>query len=565
VLLFLLPFLLHSARDSALSKHAKRARPAHFAISSSNLASSDLVINICQKHFMKMQALIFSAALLFFSAVSTSIDPLTYQENGTSVDVRHILTGDDVHWSTGTVVAFPNSTAFTNATERRVAWEAPSFAAVITPVVEEDVAKAVKLAVQHNIPFLATGGRHGSGVGYGKVHGGLAIDLSHFNYFEVHTNSSIVTIGGSATFGEFQHELYAAGLMLPSGSCSCPGYVGLGVGGGIGRRMGSLGLVSDRILSARVVTATGHILDVSNEKHADLFWGIRGAGANLGVIISATFQAAKASDYAGDGHALTIDLYFDAKSTTAYFEHLGNIAGSLPSNVGGLHLTMYNATVNDAELFVNWVWYGPEAEGHAFISQFLSFGPYLVKNYEYITWDHVIAVAGDGIGQSGLCIKEVYANSYASNLKEFATSTFIDTFAKLAQFYAEYPEGRGSSSNLELFSNQAVAALDKDFDAYPWRDTKGFFTVSAYFDTTAQSNQTLLDIGDTFCRDLRDSWSETGGYAEQGGAIYVNYARGDEPIESVWGDSLPRLAALKKQWDPKNVFAYNNPLPTSYP
>jgi FAD/FMN-containing dehydrogenase len=512
-----------------------------------------------------MRALVFSAGLLLFSPVSSSVDPLTYQQNGTSANLRDILTGNGVHWSMGTVVAFPNSTAFTNATERRVAWEAPSFAAVITPDVEEDVAKAVKLAVQNNIPFLATGGRHGSGIGYGKVHGGLAIDLSHFNSFEVHANTSTVTIGGAATFGEFQDELYAAGLMLPSGSCSCPGYVGLAVGGGIGRRMGSLGLVSDRIISARVVTAAGQILDISNEKHTELFWGMRGAGANLGIITSATFQAAKASDHA-DGYALTVDLYFDAESTTAYFEHLGNIAGNLPPNVGGLHLTMYNATVNNAELFVNWVWYGPEAQGRAFISQFVSFGPYLVKNYEYIRWDQVIAVAGDGVGQAGLCIKEVYANSYASNLKEFSSSTFIDTFAKISQFYAQYPEGRGSSSNLEIFSNQAVAALDKDFDAYPWRDTKAFFTVSAYFDSTALSNQTLLEIGDNFCRELRDSWSRTGGYAQQGGAIYVNYARGDEPIESVWGmEKLPRLAALKKQWDPENVFAYNNPLPTSYP
>jgi hypothetical protein len=307
------------------------------------------------------------------------------------------------------------------------------------------------------------------------------------------------------------------------------------------------------------------VLTVSDKEHAELFWGMRGAGANFGIITSATFQAAKASDHA-DGYALTVDMYFAAESTTAYFQHLGNIAGDLPPNVGGLHLTTYNATAGNAELFVNWVWYGSEAEGRAFISQFIAFGPYLVKNYKYIPWDQVIAVAGDGVGQNGLCIKGVYANSYASNLKTFSSSNFIDTFEKMSQFYAKYPQGRGSSSNLELFSNQAVAALDKDFDAYPWRDSKGYFTVSAYFDDTALSNQTLLDIGDNLCRELRDSWSRTGGYAKEGGTIYVNYARGDEPLESVWGvEKLPRLAALKKKWDPNNVFAYNNPLPTSYP
>jgi FAD/FMN-containing dehydrogenase len=209
-----------------------------------------------------MRALAFLGGLFlsspaFFSPACSSADPLTYHQNGTSANIWTILSGDDVHWSEGTVVAFPNSTAFTNATERRVAWEAPSFAAVITPDTEKDVARAFELAVQNDIPFLATGGRHGSGVGYGKVHGGLAIDLSHFKSFEVHANTSTVTIGGAASFGEFQHKLYAAGLMLPSGSCSCPGYVGLAVGGGIGRYMGSLGMVSDRIISASVITAAG--------------------------------------------------------------------------------------------------------------------------------------------------------------------------------------------------------------------------------------------------------------------------------------------------------------------
>ena len=485
--------------------------------------------------------------------------------NLTSPDLRAILSGHNVHWSASTVVAFPNSTEFTNATERRDSWEAPGWAASVSPDNEKDVATAVKLAVQHNIPFLATGGRHGSSTGFGELQGALAIDLSHFKSVEINVDASTVTVGGAATFGEFHDKLYAAGLMLPSGSCSCPGYAGLAVGGGIGRYMGSLGLVTDRLVSARVVTAAGKIITVSKKENVDLFWGIRGAGANLGIITSATYQAAKAADHA-DGYALTIDMYFAANGTAAYFEYLERLADQLPGNVGGLHLTSYNATTDQAELFVNWVWFGPEKEGRAFISQFITLSPYKVENYVYIPWSQIIAVAGNGVGQNGLCVKSVYANNYASNLKTLSASTFQATFEKFQEFYAKYPEGRGSASNLEIFPNQAVAALDEDFDAYPWRDAKAFFTVSASFDDTSLSNQTLLDAGDSFARGLRDSWTKTGGYAKEGGTIYVNYAHGDEPLESVYGvHKLPRLAALKKKWDPTRVFAYNNVLPTHYP
>lgn len=506
-----------------------------------------------------------SAWLWLLYPASSYAAYLKGHDNTTSADLRAIFSGHNVHWSAGTVVAFPNSTEFTNATERRVAWEAPSYTAAISPDNEEDVATAVKLAVRHKIPFLATGGRHGSGTGYGELQGGLAIDLSQFKSFEVNVDASTVTIGGGASFGDFYDELYATGLMLPSGSCSCPGYAGLAVGGGVGRYMGTLGLVADRMVSARVVTAAGEVITVSKKEHAELFWGMRGAGANLGIITSATYQAAKAADHA-NGYALTIDMYFAANRTAAYFEHLERIADQLPANVAGLHLTSYNATTDQAELFVNWVWFGAEAGGRAFVSQFIAFGPYVVENYVYIPWSQIIAVAGNGIGQNGLCVKGVYANTYASNLKTLSASTYQATFDKMQQFYVKYPEGRGTASNLEIFSNQAVAALDEDFDAYPWRDARAFFTVSVYFGDASLSNQSLLDAGDSFGRELRDSWSKTGGYAKEGGTVYVNYARGDEPLESVYGvHKLPRLAALKKKWDPNRVFAYNNVLPTIYP
>lgn len=71
------------------------------------------------------------------------------------------------------------------------------------------------------------------------------------------------------------------------------------------------------------------------------------------------------------------------------------------------------------------------------------------------------------------------------------------------------------------------------------------------------------EAGDRLGRELRDSWASTSGYPEL--SVYVNYAHGDEKLSQRYGrDKLPRLAALKKEWDPHNVFAYNNALPTEY-
>lgn len=61
-------------------------------------------------------------------------------------------------------------------------------------------------------------------------------------------------------------------------------------------------------------------------------------------------------------------------------------------------------------------------------------------------------------------------------------------------------------------------------------------------------------------RELRSDFAQTSGYADL--SVYISYARGDETLEQIYGvDKLPRLAALKEAWDPRNVFAFNNALP----
>lgn len=63
--------------------------------------------------------------------------------------------------------------------------------------------------------------------------------------------------------------------------------------------------------------------------------------------------------------------------------------------------------------------------------------------------------------------------------------------------------------------------------------------------------------------ELRDELVVDSGYAQL--TVFINYAHGDENLEQIYGsDKLPRLAALKKTWDPNSIFSYNNGIPTDY-
>lgn len=121
------------------------------------------------------------------------------------------------------------------------------------------------------------------------------------------------------------------------------------VGAGIGRFVGYFGFVTDALVSARVVTASGSIVEVSEAQNPDLFWGMRGAGANLGIITSATYQAHNMSDH-NDGYVLTLDIYFSENETAAYFEYLDTIKETLPGNVASSNIWEWNEATGEVSV-----------------------------------------------------------------------------------------------------------------------------------------------------------------------------------------------------------------------
>ncbi|KAL8655906.1 MAG: hypothetical protein Q9210_000607 [Variospora velana] len=256
-----------------------------------------------------------------------------------SIDIRSLLSQRSNNWSQGTIISFPNSTTFDNSTTRWSTYDAPSYLAAISPANEADVAKTVRLASSHRIPFLATGGRHGYTTTLGDLQGGLAIDLSQFKSYSIDRAAGTLTVGGATTLGDFQDALYEAGYMIQTASISCPGYVGVTVGSGVGRFTGLFGLVADALISARLVTAEGRIIHVSRRQNADLFWGLRGAGANLGVVVSATYQAHK---LVNQGQILNADLIFPANQSKEYFDVLQSFIGKMPAKLAVVSLIVFD-------------------------------------------------------------------------------------------------------------------------------------------------------------------------------------------------------------------------------
>jgi FAD/FMN-containing dehydrogenase len=152
-----------------------------------------------------------------------------------------------------------------------------------------DVLACVELGHEAEVIVSIKGGGH-SVAGNAMCDDGLVIDLSQMNGIRVDPARRTVRAQGGVTWGLFDRETTAFGLATTGGVVSTTGIAGLTLGGGLGWLTRKYGLSCDNLLSADVVTADGRFLTANEDENADLFWALRGAGSNFGVVASFEYQ-----------------------------------------------------------------------------------------------------------------------------------------------------------------------------------------------------------------------------------------------------------------------------------
>lgn len=176
-------------------------------------------------------------------------------------------------------------------------------ALVVRPRDPRQVAVALTHAVGLGLAVSVRSGGH-SPLGHGTNTDGMVIDLTHLDGVEVlDAGRRLVRVGGGATWGKVAEALASYGWGLTSGDTTDVGVGGLTLGGGIGWLVRKHGLAVDNLVGARVVTADGRLLTVSADEHPDLFWALRGGGGNFGVVVDFDFVAQEvASVHFGQVH-----------------------------------------------------------------------------------------------------------------------------------------------------------------------------------------------------------------------------------------------------------------------
>ncbi|KAL4742405.1 hypothetical protein BDV11DRAFT_202707 [Aspergillus similis] len=254
----------------------------------------------------------------------------------------------------------PSEPGFMDITPRWTQYRPPTYYGAIIPATEADIQHIVRVSVEHDIPFLATGGGHGLSATLGQF-SGITIELSKFNTVELDKETSQITLGDDGV-----------------GNVPCIGAVGATLGGRLGIGQGVYGLGLDPLLSVRLITATGDIVVASRTENQDQFWAIRAAGASFGIVTSAIFQL---YDAVNSG-IVAIDMFtYSPEQNQSVWEALKsydeNIHNELSFNIAAI------ASINaEAE------YYRPRAEAERLLQPFLEIGPISVQSTA-IPWTQI--------------------------------------------------------------------------------------------------------------------------------------------------------------------------------
>ncbi len=332
------------------------------------------------------------------------------------------------------------------------------------------------------------------------------------------------------TLGEFDRATQAFGLATTLGVMSTTGIAGLTLGGGLGWLNGRHGLACDNLISTDVATADGQLLRVSAEENEDLFWGIRGGGGNFGVVTSFEYQLHPVDRVLGGGLLYPLSM---APRVLRFYDDFVKAAPDELSTAVSLGLTPAGEpTVSIAVCYC-----GPIDEGEQMVRPLRTFRSPVDDTIQPMPYTVLQSTRDDGFPSGRL---HYWKSGWLRDLTDGAIES-------LMQFIPHMPS---SASGVGLQQMHGVASrVAPSATAFSHRAEQYDFLIGSQW-----SNATDSDRNVQWTRALFEAMEP---HLEE--SVYVNNLGDEGPlrVQAAYGENYPRLATLKRTYDPANFFRAN--------
>jgi FAD/FMN-containing dehydrogenase len=402
-----------------------------------------------------------------------------------------------------------------------------------------DVAAAIRYARDHALPIAVRGGGH-SIPGHSVCDGGIVIDLRRMNMVSVDPIGRRARVGGGALLSEVDRATQEHGLVVPAGTVSHTGIGGLALGGGVGRLMRRFGLTIDNVISAEVVTAGGEILRASASENPELFWAIRGGGGNFGVVTEFELSLHELRSL------LILAMLHPIDATRRVLEAAGETMVAGPPDE--LYWTSFLRKAPPLP------WIPPELVGMPAVVSLIEWsgkreeGEALLQGVQRDLQPDLFSLDVVPYTQIQSMTDDIFAHGQRTYIKAGCVRALTEG---VIDALIEHGSRVGSpASQIEVVAmGGAIRRVDPEATAFPHRDAAWLLNIPAIWETAAEDEAEIAWA--------RGAFAALVPYLT--GGKYVNFMDQDEnaAVPAAYGGTLKRLQAVKRRYDPDNVFRLN--------
>ncbi|KAL8408582.1 hypothetical protein RB594_007136 [Gaeumannomyces avenae] len=423
-------------------------------------------------------------------------------------------------------------------------------AAIAVPTAVQQIQAAVSCGARLGLKVTPKGGGHGyASHGLGGEDGHLVVQLDRMSGVSLNTTSNVATVQAGARLGKVATELFRLGARAIShGTCPGVGVSGHVLHGGFGFSSHTRGLALDWLVGATVVLANSTVVRASATENPDLFWALRGAGSNFGIVASLEFDTFPAPSTVTT-FQIALPNWRSEQTVLAGIQALRDFAvNKAPNN---LNMRLFGQPTN---FVMEGAFYGTLSELRPVLDPLVAAtGGTLTSNTGGWLASLQAYTYGDQMEQT--VPYNVHASFYAKSLElKDLTGQPLANFVRYWQNTARNQPAFGWYFQLDIHggATSAVSRVAANATAYAHRD-KLFMM---------QFQDRIAGGGGGPYNKFLDGWisSVTDSISRPDWGMYINYAdtilNRTAAQELYYGQNLPRLRQVKAKFDPKELFYY---------
>ena len=430
--------------------------------------------------------------------------------------------------------------------------------AVLKAANASDVSQGISYARRAKLPLAVKSGGHNY-AGYSTT-SGILISVGSMDQIVVDAKAQKVTVGAGAHLVNVYNALSAQGQMIPAGTCPTVGVGGHVFGGGFGLSARKFGLLSDNLLSAKIVLASGRIVTASARKNPDLFWAIRGGGGgNFGYATEFTFHTEPV------GALSLFKLQYSWASGRAAFDAWQQMIPAMPDELTTGFALLNNAVgTSDPGAMgaqVYGLFHGASADLSALIAPVLkAAGAPMLQTLQDTTFMEQAFYFG---GCDSLEACQITPGGDVAGYDYYAKSSYANSVYSqqgIETVFSAVENWPGTSKNcmIESFAyGGAVNRVPSKSTAFPHRGQLFCNQYGVVFGPEDSPSTRKDAVSWLSSLDSQMSAFNTG-------EAYVNYIDGEQAnwAKAYYAGNLSRLKRVKRKYDPDNVFDFAQAIPT---